>query len=213
MIHEINSKRFVYTFVQDCQLYTTYYIRIIHARRNLLWMYILNIKIIRVRNRRRYVMEKRKHVRDLAPFASSEDLSDERESPLDEDKQKPKLSNIEEEVMKTPPKTKTLNVANITPRIDISRASSSSHQEDSSPERELYLGKKICNLSVIFIITKKVICVKIMNSRMLMLSYILYTINANIFQFKITIILTPNIGAICVIELLWLLEFSSSNFK
>lgn len=86
-------------------------------------------------------MEKRKHVRDLAPFASSEDLSDERESPLDEDKQKSKLSNIEEEIMKTPPKAKTLNVANVAPRIDISRASSSSYQEDSSPERELYLGK------------------------------------------------------------------------
>lgn len=85
-------------------------------------------------------MEKRKHVRDLAPFASSEDLSDDRESPLDEDKQKPKLSNIEEE-MKTPSKTAgNLNVTNVAPRIDISRASSSSHQEDSSPEKELFSG-------------------------------------------------------------------------
>jgi len=88
-------------------------------------------------------MEKRKHVRDLAPFASSEDLSDERESPLDEKK----LSKIEEEVMKTPPKPKNLNVANVAPRIDISRASSSSHQEDSSPERELCLGKEMPILS------------------------------------------------------------------
>lgn len=84
-------------------------------------------------------MEKRVHVRDLAPFASSEDLSDERESPLDEEKQKAKLPNIEEENMKA---TKTsLTVTNVAPRIDISRASSSSHQEDSSPERELVLGK------------------------------------------------------------------------
>lgn len=86
-------------------------------------------------------MEKRKHVRDLAPFASSEDLSDDRESPLDEDKQKTKLADIAEE-MKTPSKTSgTLNITNVTPRIDISRASSSSHQEDSSPEKELFSGR------------------------------------------------------------------------
>lgn len=84
-------------------------------------------------------MEKRIHVRDLAPFASSEDLSDERESPLDEEKQKNKLPHIEEE-MKESSKT-NLTVTNVAPRIDISRASSSSHQEDSSPERELVLGE------------------------------------------------------------------------
>ncbi|XP_065213336.1 proteoglycan 4 isoform X2 [Planococcus citri] len=83
-------------------------------------------------------MAKRIHVRDLAPFASSEDLSDERESPLDEEKQKAKLPQIEEE-MKESSKV-NLNVINVAPRIDISRASSSSHQEDSSPERELLLG-------------------------------------------------------------------------
>ena len=84
-------------------------------------------------------MAKRIHVRELAPFASSEDLSDERESPLDEEKQKAKLPQIEEE-MKESSKA-NLAVINVAPRIDISRASSSSHQEDSSPERELILGK------------------------------------------------------------------------
>lgn len=85
------------------------------------------------------MMEKRIHVKDLAPYASIEDLSDERESPLEEEKQKSKLPNIEEE-MKALTNT-NLNVTNTTPRIDISRASSSSHQEDSSPEREFILGK------------------------------------------------------------------------
>lgn len=84
-------------------------------------------------------MAKRVHVRELAPFASSEDLSDERESPLDEEKQKAKLPQIEEE-MKESSKA-NLTVINVAPRIDISRASSSSHQEDSSPERELLLGE------------------------------------------------------------------------
>ncbi len=34
----------------------------------------------------------------------------------------------------------TATTATVTPRIDISRASSSSYQEDSSPEREIILG-------------------------------------------------------------------------
>lgn len=92
-------------------------------------------------------MEKRIHVRDLAPFASSEDLSDERESPLDEEKQKPKLPNIEESMKESP--KRTLTVTNVAPRIDISRASSSSHQEDSSPERELLLGKLVIEISTL----------------------------------------------------------------
>lgn len=103
-------------------------------------------------------MEKRIRVKDLAPFASIEDLSDERESPLDGDKPKTTLANIEEEAKtskvctsstgstsgttnSSPAAKMNLNVTSTTPRIDISRASSSSHQDDSSPERELILGK------------------------------------------------------------------------
>lgn len=106
-------------------------------------------------------MEKRIRVKDLAPFASIEDLSDEGESLSEEGKPKTILSNIEEEIKpsqviqiptySTSRKTNsglatnvTLNVTSTTPRIDISRASSSSFQEDSSPERELILGKCYC---------------------------------------------------------------------
>lgn len=42
----------------------------------------------------------------------------------------------------TTPVNKNLLPIKTTPRIDISRASSSSYQEDSSPENELCSGKK-----------------------------------------------------------------------
>lgn len=87
------------------------------------------------------IMENKKRIciKDLAPFASAEDLSDERESPSEGDTQKAtKLTEIAEE--KTTPVKTTLLVRNTTPRIDISRASSSSHPEDSSPEREMFSG-------------------------------------------------------------------------
>ncbi|XP_014273341.1 neurofilament heavy polypeptide isoform X1 [Halyomorpha halys] len=57
-----------------------------------------------------------------APFASVEDLSD--DSP--EDRAKLEVPGAR---------------GGVTPRIDISRASSSSHHEDSSPERELFGGE------------------------------------------------------------------------
>lgn len=60
----------------------------------------------------------------LAPFASVEDLSDEPDSP----KHRLTLPGVREE-MGVP-----------TPRIDISRASSSSQKDDSSPERDLFTG-------------------------------------------------------------------------
>lgn len=66
----------------------------------------------------------------LAPFASLEDLSD--ESPPD-DKCRLTLPGIKEDAGGHRP-------IGITPRIDISRASSSSHHDDSSPERELFAG-------------------------------------------------------------------------
>lgn len=106
-------------------------------------------------------MEKRIRVKDLAPFASIEDLSDEGESPTEEEKTVAVLSNIEEKIkqIKVIPRPTNLtsrktysgplgkvnsNVTSKTPRIDISRASSASYQEDSSPERELILGKCNC---------------------------------------------------------------------
>lgn len=71
--------------------------------------------------------------KQLAPFASVEDLSDQSsESPFEKDAQTE---------MKDPC-NQNLMVTNVAPRIDISRASSSSHHEDSSPdEREIMNGK------------------------------------------------------------------------
>ncbi|GLV37358.1 uncharacterized protein CBL_10675 [Carabus blaptoides fortunei] len=68
-----------------------------------------------------------------APFASFEDLSDETDSP-GESAPAPRLPGINEDA--TP-----CRLTPSTPRIDISRASSSSHHEDSrdsTPERELF---------------------------------------------------------------------------
>ncbi|XP_014242788.1 titin isoform X2 [Cimex lectularius] len=71
----------------------------------------------------------------FAPFASLEDLSD--ESPPD-DKCRLTLPGIKED--QTPAGSGSGQRPSITPRIDISRASSSSHHDDSSPERELFAG-------------------------------------------------------------------------
>ncbi|CAB0021028.1 unnamed protein product, partial [Nesidiocoris tenuis] len=71
----------------------------------------------------------------LAPFASLEDLSD--DSPPD-DKARLTLPGIREDP--SPSGAGGQRPSITTPRIDISRASSSSHHDDSSPERELFAG-------------------------------------------------------------------------
>lgn len=89
-------------------------------------------------------MDKREHARKLPPLASSEDLSEDLLDSPDADTRNKCLENIEE-VPDTPGKaarqhTLCLAMPN-TPRIDISRASSSSHHDDSSPERDLFVGE------------------------------------------------------------------------
>lgn len=70
-----------------------------------------------------------------APFASLEDLSDDQDSPPpgNNGSRLTVLPGIKEDSLQMP----------ATPRIDISRASSSSHQDsnNSSPERELFAGE------------------------------------------------------------------------
>uniref|UniRef100_A0A2S2QTK7 Uncharacterized protein n=1 Tax=Sipha flava TaxID=143950 RepID=A0A2S2QTK7_9HEMI len=94
-------------------------------------------------------MDKREHVRKLPPLASSEDLSEDLLDSPEADIKNKCLEGIEE-VPNTPaksPRQQTLCLAMPnTPRIDISRASSSSHHDDSSPERDLFVdadGKSI----------------------------------------------------------------------
>lgn len=99
-------------------------------------------------------MDKRaEHVRKLPPLASSEDLSEDLLDSPEADAKNKCLEDIEE-VPNTPAKasrqqTLCLAMPN-TPRIDISRASSSSHHDDSSPERDLFVGEfkylKYCNI-------------------------------------------------------------------
>lgn len=89
-------------------------------------------------------MDKREHVRKLPPLASSEDLSEDLLDSPEADTKNKCLEDIEE-VPNTPAKsvrqqTLCLAMPN-TPRIDISRASSSSHHDDSSPERDLFVGE------------------------------------------------------------------------
>lgn len=90
-------------------------------------------------------MDKRaEHVRKLPPLASSEDLSEDLLDSPEADARNKCLEDIEE-VPNTPAKasrqqTICLAMPN-TPRIDISRASSSSHHDDSSPERDLFVGE------------------------------------------------------------------------
>lgn len=95
-------------------------------------------------------MDKRaEHVRKLPPLASSEDLSEDLLDSPEADARNKCLEDIEE-VPNTPAKasrqqTLCLAMPN-TPRIDISRASSSSHHDDSSPERDLFVdadGKSV----------------------------------------------------------------------
>ncbi|XP_025202736.1 uncharacterized protein LOC112599871 isoform X2 [Melanaphis sacchari] len=95
-------------------------------------------------------MDKRpEHVRKLPPLASSEDLSEDLLDSPEADAKNKCLEDIEE-VPSTPGKasrqqTICLAMPN-TPRIDISRASSSSHHDDSSPERDLFVdadGKSV----------------------------------------------------------------------
>ncbi|CAI6365454.1 unnamed protein product [Macrosiphum euphorbiae] len=95
-------------------------------------------------------MDKRaEHVRKLPPLASSEDLSEDLLDSPEADAKNKCLEDIEE-VPNTPAKasrqqTICLAMPN-TPRIDISRASSSSHHDDSSPERDLFVdadGKSV----------------------------------------------------------------------
>lgn len=89
-------------------------------------------------------MDKREHVRKLPPLASSEDLSEDLLDSPDADLKNKCLEGIEE-VSSTPvklPRQQTICLAMPnTPRIDISRASSSSHHDDSSPERDLFVGE------------------------------------------------------------------------
>ena len=79
-------------------------------------------------------MEHKSRSRGLAPFASVEDLSDDQDSPV-EDKNRLTLPGIREDTGSKSPKP-----ISAAPRIDISRASSSSHHDDSSPERDLFAG-------------------------------------------------------------------------
>lgn len=102
-------------------------------------------------------MDKREHVRKLPPLASSEDLSEDLLDSPEADTKNKCLEDIEE-VPNTPAKsvrqqTLCLAMPN-TPRIDISRASSSSHHDDSSPERDLFVGEsnKIIYIYIIQII-------------------------------------------------------------
>lgn len=69
----------------------------------------------------------------IAPFASVEDLSEPEPEP-----ERLALPGVKEEGGSSNLSPK-MGVP--TPRIDISRASSSSHQDDSSPERDLFTGE------------------------------------------------------------------------
>lgn len=96
-------------------------------------------------------MDKREHVRKLPPLASSEDLSEDLLDSPEADAKNKCLEGIEE-VLNTPAKssrqqTLCLAMPN-TPRIDISRASSSSHHDDSSPERDLFVGESKYNINL-----------------------------------------------------------------
>ncbi|PSN45803.1 hypothetical protein C0J52_10771 [Blattella germanica] len=81
-----------------------------------------------------------------APFASFEDLSDDLDSPEEKQSLTRILPGIREDVSLMSPNSGGGGLQTpSTPRIDISRASSSSHHDsnnsrDSSPERELYAG-------------------------------------------------------------------------
>lgn len=90
-------------------------------------------------------MDKREHPRKLPPLASSEDLSEDLLDSPEADAKSKCLEGIAEVPCGTPaksPRQQTLCLAMPNaPRIDISRASSSSHHDDSSPERDLFVGE------------------------------------------------------------------------
>lgn len=90
-------------------------------------------------------MDKREHPRKLPPLASSEDLSEDLLDSPEADTKSKCLEGIAEVPCGTPaksPRQQTLCLAMPNaPRIDISRASSSSHHDDSSPERDLFVGE------------------------------------------------------------------------
>lgn len=89
------------------------------------------------------------HVRKLPPLASSEDLSEDLLDSPEADARNKCLEDIVE-VPNTPaksPRQQTICLAMPnTPRIDISRASSSSHHDDSSPERDLFVGEYVASV-------------------------------------------------------------------
>lgn len=72
----------------------------------------------------------------IAPFASVEDLSEPEPEPEPE---RLTLPGVKEEGGSG---NRSPKMGVPTPRIDISRASSSSHQDDSSPERDLFTGEQ-----------------------------------------------------------------------
>ncbi|KAJ9586259.1 hypothetical protein L9F63_020093, partial [Diploptera punctata] len=79
-----------------------------------------------------------------APFASFEDLSDDLDSPEEKQSVTRILPGIREDVSLRSPSAGGVSLQTpSTPRIDISRASSSSHHDsnNSSPERELFAGE------------------------------------------------------------------------
>lgn len=90
----------------------------------------------------------------IAPFASVEDLSEPEPEPELEPEPEPEpeperltLPGVKEEGG-TGNRSPKMGVP--TPRIDISRASSSSHQDDSSPERDLFTGDQKFQMTTIF---------------------------------------------------------------
>lgn len=82
----------------------------------------------------------------IAPFASVEDLSEPEPEPEPEP-ERLTLPGVKEEGG-TGNRSPKMGVP--TPRIDISRASSSSHQDDSSPERDLFTGDQTFQMTTIF---------------------------------------------------------------
>jgi len=96
-------------------------------------------------------MDKREHVRKLPPLASSEDLSEDLLDSPEADARNKCLEGIEE-VPNTPAKSQRQQTICLampnTPRIDISRASSSSHHDDSSPERDLFVGESTISRNI-----------------------------------------------------------------
>lgn len=95
-------------------------------------------------------MESKSRSVGIAPFASVEDLSEPEPDPEPEPEPEPErltLPGVKEEGGSG---NRSPKMGVPTPRIDISRASSSSHQDDSSPERDLFTGEQKLQMSTIF---------------------------------------------------------------